>query len=74
MNKNLKQSKTVCLNQYDPKKLNSHVSTPSVVVQSVRDFSLIGRRVEMGENQNLNLKFEEVLKNVFKIEKRQKKF
>lgn len=43
-------------------------------MQSVRDFSLIGRRVEMGENQNLNLKFEEVLKNVFKIEKRQKKF
>lgn len=58
------------------KKKLRKVSMPSAIVleQDAKDFSLVGRKVEISENQNLNLRFEEVLKNVFKIEKTRKKF
>lgn len=48
---------------------------PSVVAfeKDKGAISLVGRKLEIGESQNLNLKFEEVIKSVIMKDKSKKK-
>jgi hypothetical protein len=50
-------------------------SMPSVVAleKDKGAISLVGKKLEIGESQNLNLKFEEVIKSVIMKEKSKKK-